>query len=40
MRIHRSDHFHNEMPKGIQNTNYMTVFFLLYKFPSYKLVCW
>ena len=39
MRIHRSDDFHNEMPKGIQNTDYMTVF-LLYKFPSYKLVYW
>ena len=27
MRIHRSDDFHNEMPKGIQNTDCMTVFF-------------
>ena len=27
MRIHRRDDFHNEMPKGIQSTDYMTVFF-------------
>ena len=33
MRIHRSDDFHNEMPKGIQKTDYMTVFFFVIQVP-------